>query len=283
MPFNLYYVNATRHELVPTAYSLDESADLEVRMATILRLLQKPSEDDTYTTPFPKNVGIINYSMDGNTLLFNFDSSYLALSSTTEVFLRASIVKTFTQLNEISAVEIRVENQPLTLPSGVVLGPQKGSDYVDILGNGLNDYTLLPITLYYADPSGNYLVPVSKDLLCPANITREQIIMEELLKDPNRENFKNAFSTETKCLSVTTKDGICHINLSREFNKEIPVNIPELSVYSIVNSLTELTGISAVQISIDGSSNVTFADKISLVKPFYRSLDYLNMPTEEEQ
>ena len=46
-----------------------------------------------------------------------------------------------------------------------------------------------------------------------------------------------------------------------------------LSVYSIVNSLTELPGINKVQLLIDGESNVVLGDNIRLENVFERNLD----------
>ena len=44
-------------------------------------------------------------------------------------------------------------------------------------------------------------------------------------------------------------------------------------LYSIVNSLVELPGINRVQISIDGNTDVTYRDNVSLTTVFERNLD----------
>ena len=44
-------------------------------------------------------------------------------------------------------------------------------------------------------------------------------------------------------------------------------------LYSIVNSLVELPDINRVQISIDGNTDVTYRDNVSLTTVFERNLD----------
>ena len=70
-----------------------------------------------------------------------------------------------------------------------------------------------------------------------------------------------------------TKDGICYVNFDNSFLTESTDVSPELEIYSIVNSLCELSYINKVQISINGETNVKFKDSISLEYTFTRNLD----------
>ena len=63
------------------------------------------------------------------------------------------------------------------------------------------------------------------------------------------------------------------MNFDDSFMTESTDVSPELEIYSIVNSLCELSYINKVQISINGETNVKFKDSISLEYTFTRNLD----------
>ena len=44
-------------------------------------------------------------------------------------------------------------------------------------------------------------------------------------------------------------------------------------IYSITNSLVELTSVNKVQISINGESNINFGESVLLDQPLSRNLD----------
>ena len=58
------------------------------------------------------------------------------------------------------------------------------------------------------------------------------------------------------------------LNNSLEVKDYIPI-------YSIVNSLSELSNVNRVQITVNGSQEVTFRENISLNTLFERDLDYI--------
>ena len=74
-------------------------------------------------------------------------------------------------------------------------------------------------------------------------------------------------------LNVTVKDGICYVNFNSAFLTQPYSVSAEATIYSIVNSLSELTGVNKVQISIEGDSSVIYKETISLTTPFERNLD----------
>ena len=51
-----------------------------------------------------------------------------------------------------------------------------------------------------------------------------------------------------------------------------------MTIYSITNSLVELSNINKVQISVDGETNITFREKFNLSDLFERNLDLLVTP-----
>ena len=76
-----------------------------------------------------------------------------------------------------------------------------------------------------------------------------------------------------KLLNVSVNENVCYLNFDSGFlnnNLEVDENI---IIYSIVNSLASLMTVNKVQITVNGSQDVMFRDKISLNTMFERNLD----------
>ena len=77
----------------------------------------------------------------------------------------------------------------------------------------------------------------------------------------------------TKIVSVNVKDGICYVNLDNAFLTQIYNVTPEVTIYSITNSLVEIANVNKVQISINGDTNITYKECINLSSVFERNLE----------
>ena len=84
----------------------------------------------------------------------------------------------------------------------------------------------------------------------------------------------------TKIVSVTTKDGICYVNLSEDFLSQPYSASADVTIYAITNSLVELSNVNKVQITVNGNTNISYREKISLNSIFERNLDLLVVPEE---
>ncbi|MBR6155924.1 MAG: GerMN domain-containing protein, partial [Lachnospiraceae bacterium] len=78
---------------------------------------------------------------------------------------------------------------------------------------------------------------------------------------------------DTRILSVTDADGVCYVNLSPEFLNAVGDVTPEVTLYSIVNSLAELKDVHRVQFMVNGDSQVLYREMIQLDNSFSRNLD----------
>jgi len=82
-----------------------------------------------------------------------------------------------------------------------------------------------------------------------------------------------AYSKDSEIYSVATRNGVCYLDFSKEFNLEHLDIDDKVAIYSIVNSLCELSNVSRVKISVDGVSDIKFHENISLNQNFTRNLD----------
>ncbi len=72
---------------------------------------------------------------------------------------------------------------------------------------------------------------------------------------------------------------MCYVNFDKAFLTEPYAVKPEIAIYSLVDSLTELPGISKVQISIDGDTTASFLEQIPLQTVFERDLSFVDNPS----
>ena len=83
-------------------------------------------------------------------------------------------------------------------------------------------------------------------------------------------------------LNVSTNENVCYLNFDIGFlNNSLEVK-DYIPIYSIVNSLSELSSVNRVQISVNGAQNVKFRDSIELNTMFERNLDYIGEGNSQE-
>ena len=107
-----------------------------------------------------------------------------------------------------------------------------------------------------------------------SNISKEKLIVEKLMKGPETSVAKATINPDTNLLSVTTKDGICYVNFDKTFLKGAYDVKPQVTIYSLVNSLTQGTGVGKVQISINGENDVKYMQTVDLSQPLEADLGW---------
>ena len=86
-------------------------------------------------------------------------------------------------------------------------------------------------------------------------------MVEELIAGPSGqgEGQYPSINPNTKILSVMTRDGVCYVNLDENFLSVVNNVSTDVSVYSIVNSLIELSNVNKVQILVNGEVPQAFS------------------------
>lgn len=270
--FCLYYLNEEGTRLETADYNIKSEAVSE-QVNEVLAELYKKKDD--LTSPIPSGVEIISYSISNGVLNLNFGTYYSSLDSVSEIFLRASIVLTLTQIDEVDYVSFYIEDQPLKDAGGSMVGMMKASDFTDKVGNSLNNYENTTVTLYFANLKGNSLRTEIRTGVYDSSKSLERYIVEQIIDGPAGDGNYRTVPKETAIRSINTNNGICYIDFSEEFSKSASSVKDEIMVYSIVNSLTELSYICKVQISVEGDTEVILHKELSLDTPLIRDLSYM--------
>ena len=210
-------------------------------------------------------------------LTIYFLSSYYNLDKIDEVLLRASIVKTLCQLDGVEYVEFYVEEEPLTI-DGENVGIMSKLSFLDSVGG--EGYTQEKyVTLYFSSNEGREMREISTKLTHDMTVPLARLLVEQLLKGPdeisdaNTSEVRDTIPSGTKLNSLTIRDHVCYVDFSREFmNVQADVK-GAVVVYSIVNTLCELSDVSKVQFTIDGEQQETYGDVKDFAGSFERNLD----------
>lgn len=112
-----------------------------------------------------------------------------------------------------------------------------------------------------------------------------QKLMELLIKGPENQSLSKTIPDGTKINKVELKGDILYVDLSNEFIENHPGGEEQecASVYSIVDTMTNLTEVNAVKILIDGKENMAFKDNlIKFDDPFVLIREDLNNNTNSE-
>ncbi len=273
--YSVYYLKQSGTELTQDFYVVQAEEPENIVTELWNQFISVPEGEDNISA-FPPNISLLGVKIEDRVLYFDFSKEYRELEQEREVLLRAAIVLTFTQIPDVDSVAITIENQPLTDSTGNPIGVQTSSNFVDIFGKGLNSATRTTLTLYFSNETGDKLVKETREVAFESSYPVEQYVVNLLIEGPKEEGHKATLPSNLKILGVSVKDNICYVNFDSSFVSNALTDLKDyMSVYSVVNSLAELTGVRKVQISIDGATNVKFKDNISLAEPLDRNLDYV--------
>lgn len=259
---SLYFGNKDGTDLVEESLSVKEIAPKDVPEYVMEQLLNGPKKPEN-SRIIRAGTSLLDISVNKGVAIVNLSKEFYNEESIMDVLASASIVKSLCSIRGIGNVKILIEGMELTLSDGgLIVGEMKDNNFVFDADALMQDES--NITLYFSNAEASNLVSEIRRVKVPKGESMEKIIVSELIKGPQREKMYKTVPQETKIRSVETKDGVCFVNLSSDFiTKHSGGNAAELlTVYSIVNSLTELANVEKVQFLIEGEKKDVFVHMI---------------------
>ncbi|MFU0826727.1 MAG: Sporulation protein [Lachnoclostridium sp.] len=276
--YAIYYVDKNETKIVSEPYT-PISTEKEDLVKELFEALGKEPKDISLKSAKPKKLKAkeFKFNEDNDGLSIDFNSEYSSLSGISEVLFRACVVKTLCQIKGVDDIEFYVEGQPLKGLNDQPVSFMKADDFIDD-----TSAEKVYVTVYFANKKGNKLVPVNlKISMDNGNSTVEKLIVESLISGP--ENVKNIDDIDvdvkktvpngTKLLNISTIDGICYVDLNEKFLEKTKGVKDGVVIYSIVNSLAELSTINKVKFTINGEVKKTYRDDIAFDQLFERNLE----------
>ncbi len=275
----MYYLSLEANKVVENACEPEASSGDEMIQEFVDRLNETPEGED-YQRLMPKDVKIDSYSLEDSTLILTIGGDYEQMERPREVLVRVGLVRAFTQISGVDRVQIVTENGELKDSAGNVIGAMTRESFVENAGSEINNYQYTTLTLYFANETGDKLVPETRSVYYSTSVPLERVVVEQLVKGPAEEGHYAVLPSDTNILSVTTSENIAYVNFDNTFMNGTMSVVQEIPIYALVNSITTNCPVQRVQFSIDGESDVTFREIMKLNQFYERDLSYLEENSE---
>jgi germination protein M len=154
--------------------------------------------------------------------------------------------------------------------------------FIDNTGGETTYKQKATLNMYFSDSTGRNLVKVPVDITYDATIPLEQLAVEQLIKGPysidgvDPDKVEATIPEKTDLNKISVKENICYVDFSDEFLDKRTNISAEATIYSVVNTLVELSNINKVQFSINGEQVLLYNDTIDFGSTFERNLDIVN-------
>jgi germination protein M len=274
-PIDISYINQNETKLVKETHYI-ESTDTKEQVVEVLTLLCSVPDNKELRATLTSGINVITFSYENGKVTLSLGEKYKELTKTTEVLTRAAIVRSLTALDEVDGVMITVNGEPITDASGNAIGIMTADMFVDNAGTQVETVeNRVTLRLYFANEAGDGLIAVNRELTHNAdvsNVSMEKLVVEQLIAGPVNDETYPTINPDTKLVNSTVKDGICYLTFDSTFVTAVNNVTTDVTIYSIVNSLVELSNINKVQFSIEGNKDGKFRDKYELSTIFERNL-----------
>lgn len=276
--YSVYYLNSSVTRLISHDYRT-ETTDPEELAAELMAQLRKVPNDLDCQTVLSDKVGFYDLKKEQMVLYLYFDNNYTSMSPAQEILCRAALAKTMTQISGIDFINIYAGDQPLLNKSGNPVGMLSNSDFIESVSD-VNAFEKIELVLFFSNETGDKLVQEKREVVHNINTSVEKLIVDELIGGPRNQNLQPTLNSGIKVLNVSVNENVCYINFDSSF-LTTSTNVSDyMTIYSIVNSLSELSTVNKVQITVEGSQDIMYRDSISLNTLFERNLDYIEEGTK---
>ena len=231
-------------------------------LETLLTLLHTPSGDSELQCAMPSGVSLEDWSFENGVVTLAFSDAFLETPDMDRSLAAFCAALTLCQLDEVEAVTVTAGGQTLfagLMPEDALLDAAESDPYTRQL------------RLYFPDADGRYLISEYHSLTLDEDTSPERYVVEELLRGPNGGELRSVIPAGTVLRSCSTADGVCTVDLSREFYDNRPRTAlgERLVLYAVVDSLTALSGVDSVHFLIEGKPVGEYVYR-SLAEPLER-------------
>lgn len=283
----LYFISSGGSFILPEVRDVKYTGSGYVR-ALLGELGKGPQNTSVMATPVAEGIELVEEpeilpADDGYILKLNFSKlpTRYVYSDTKDAKLSyAALVYTLTGfLPGVRYVDIFVNGNRVEPYSGASSAGMNRQDFIGLIGSSA--------PLYFEDKNSDLLLEVSRSME-QAKIWNAKERLLELLKGPlegeddNAEPIMLQGITEEDILSVDIYGDTAFVNLSKGFKNACADLKPKsemLLVYSIVNTITSMDGISKVQFLIEGNQTESLAGNLCLSNPFIRNYGIIKQPS----
>ncbi len=253
---DLYYLNAQEDGFKKVSYTLENKEDIRKASFEVIYKLSDTEGNNTneYKASVFDGIAVndITLTEDG-TINVDFGAAYGQLSHVKEVLLRTSVVKSLLQIDGIKGITFSVNGSSLLDTDKVPVGLMDENTILTDDGEKNIYSAKKKVKLYYTNETGDKLIPCVKEVTVEDNVPLEtQVLL--MLKNPpiSKKSLKSPLPEDFHVNQTQIMNNICYVDLSSDIENAVADVKEKVTVYAMVNSLTDLDTAYQVQFTIDG-------------------------------
>lgn len=196
------------------------------------------------------DVHVVGWSVVGGLLRLDLSTDYNELTGIDLTLAECCITLTMTQLESVDKVRITVGGRDVAGRSHTLLMAD------DMIFTGMEEEPReVLVELYFPRSGGRGLGFEIRELVLTEDDDLYAAVTQALLAGPESDALRSIFPEGTRVMSTRMEEGICYVNFSPELvdNASVDLTEQDLLLYSIVDTLGNLEGVSAVQLLVEGA------------------------------
>ena len=249
---SLYFYNEASTTIEAENRTIRYTTDEDLIKEIVRQLISGPNLAK-HKCVIPKEARLISVeNHDDGRMSVNFSGQFLTGDEKMDIQAVYSIVKSLCAVDGVQSVKVVVEGTDIVLNDGSIVGFLTDRD-INLSTDTVSSEVRF-VTLYFPVKNGVSLSREDRSIRVTDQQPVAQYIINELIKGPQNEDLTSSLNAKTTINSVEISNGICFVNFKDDFiDKNLGTPEQEkLTVFSIVDSLTELENIERVQFLIDG-------------------------------
>ncbi len=264
--YTVSYLDTDQNRIVKSGYTPADLNRTPKELADeLLKVMSSDSGDVDLIRAIPDGVTVTETTLDeAGVLRIDFGGAYSVMAPVREILLRLALVQTLTQVDGVNAIEIYVDGALLKDAKGNMVTAMTNDDFVVNPGEQINSINNATITLYFADATGTHLIPETQNVFYNSNVSLEKLVLEHLIAGPKGENAFSSLPKVMSIMNISVTDKVCYVNFDEGFMVQDYNILEPVVIYSVVNSLCELSNIDKVQISVNGNTDLVYRNNLSL-------------------
>ncbi len=265
---NIFLANSSNDELVELCVEVDKTS-INSQITDIVTILSQGSDEEDLYPTIPGDDLIDSLEVNGSGVKINVNRSFEQMNQVEMLLCRVSLIKSLTAIEGIDYVEFYVDGLPMKNGEGIVYGPFYEQDVITVTGDAYG-HEIVDVILYYPDSQGEYLVPIPHQITINNDEDLELKMLQALAIVPEGYDVYVPYPDGTTIKSININNGVAYIDFNEEFkSNHYGGSTGELmTIYSIVNTLTERRNISRVQFLIEGVKTVDFKGHVDFSELF---------------
>lgn len=242
-----FYYAVEGTEQLTSDLSID-SEERNIQIFTLKQLLELYLQgpiSENLTSPFPAGTEVVALSEGENGPELTLSGAFFTLQGVDLSIASCCLVRTVCDYINVEQITVLDEMARISMQ----LRPD---DF--LLEDHFNQDSNSTFTLYFSDENRRYLIAETREVTLSENESPEVYVLRQLMLGPTGDELLSVIPQGTELLGVETTDGVCTVNLSKEFldNRSEDDYANYAAVGSIVNTLTSLEEVSSVLFLVEG-------------------------------